>query len=66
MPRSTRNKVRFQIERAAECQDRAIEHLKNATDMADSGSTPINKQMPDLVKMLMSVKGVLLKFRSEL
>lgn len=66
MPRSTRNKVRFQIERAAECQDRAVEHLKNANDMADGRSTPINENMPDLVGMLESVKVALLKFRSKL
>jgi len=66
MPRSKRNRVRFQIERAAECQDRAMEHLQNAFNIADGKSTPINEQMPDLVVLLESVKGVLLKFRGRL
>lgn len=66
MPRSTRNKVRFQIARAAECMNMAMSHLKNATDMANGGSTPINKHMAGLVGMLEAVRGVLLKFRSKL
>lgn len=66
MPRSTRNKVRFQIEKAADSLDRSMEHLKNAADMADGKSTPINEFMPDLVNMLVAAKGALLKFRGKL
>ncbi|KKN25065.1 hypothetical protein LCGC14_0888480 [marine sediment metagenome] len=66
MGRSTRNKVRFQIEKSADCMDRCLAHLKNATDLGDGNSTPINASMPNLVSLVLSVKDVLLKFRSEL
>lgn len=66
MPRSTRNKVRFQIVKAADSLDRSMEHLKNAADMANGGSTPINEFMSDLVNMLVAAKGALLKFRGKL
>ena len=66
MGRSTRNKVRYQIERAAVSIDSSLEHLKNAADLADGQSTPINKNMPKLVNLLVAVKSMLLKFRNEL
>jgi hypothetical protein len=66
MARSTRNLVRGQVERAAECQDSALEHLAAAEQLCEGRSTPVNKYMSTLVALIVEVKKVLLVFRSEL
>jgi len=66
MPRSTRSKVRWQIEKAADQLTRCMEHLARADAMAAGRSTPIENYLPQLVVMLEEVRKVLLGFRAEL
>ena len=66
MPRSTRNLVRLQIEKAVDCQDRALGHLAAAEQLCEGLSKPVNNYMPTLVVLVCEVKKVLVKFRSEL
>lgn len=66
MPRSTRNKIRFQVGKSVDCIDRAIEHLAKTDVTANGQSDIISKEMPKLVVLLESVKGVLKQFRDTL
>lgn len=66
MPRSTRNKMRHQAAQAAKCQDKAMEHLKALSDMAEDRSDVVNTLMPSIVTMLDGVKKNLIMFREKL
>lgn len=66
MPRSTRKKIRFQIVKAAEQQDRAIEHLAYAEHLAQGRSEVITKHIVKLASVLQGCKALLLEFRDEL
>ena len=66
MPRSTRNKIRFQIVKAAEMMDNAIEHLGYAEELADGRSEEISKHVVKLAIMLQGCKALLLEFRDGL
>ena len=66
MPRSDRNKVRFNVEQAINDLERAEEHLARLDIIADGRSTFIDEQLPRLVLLLDGVKQVLVKFRSQL
>lgn len=64
--RSTRNKLRWQVERAVGCIDRSVEHLARLDAIAEEQSDYINKQMPALIVMMDGVKDVLNRFREGL
>ena len=66
MPRSTRNKIRWQIIKAAEQQDRAIEHLALAESIAEGRSEFLTKNIVQLATVLQGCKMLLLQFRDEL
>jgi len=66
MPRSTRNKIRWQIIKAAEQQDKAIEHLAIAESMAEGRSEFLSKHIIKLATVLQGCKALLLQFRDEL
>ena len=64
--RSTRNKLRWQVEKAVDCQDRSLEHLARLDGIADAQSDYINEFMPGLVILLEEVKKTLFRFREGL
>ena len=64
--RSTRNKLRWQVEKAVGCLDRAVEHLARLDAIAEEQSDYINHQMPAIVFMMDGVKNVLNRFREGL
>ena len=66
MARSTRNKLRWQVEKAVGDIDRAIEHLARLDAMQGGQSDYINKHMPSLVVLLEGVKDPLNQFREGL
>ena len=66
MPRSTRNKIRFQVDKASDKMDKAIEHLGYAEELAAGRSPVINTHITNLAVVLQGCKSLLLKFRDEL
>ena len=64
--RSTRTKIRFQIDKACKALDESVEHLAKADVLADAKHPLIIEKMPDLVVMLDGCRQVLEQFRSEL
>ena len=66
MPRSTRNKIRFQVDKAADNMDKAIEHLGYAEELADGRSETITKHVVKLAIVLQGCKQLLSEFRDEL
>ncbi len=64
--RSTRNKLRWQVEKAMTNIDRAIENLAFIDAVADNRSEYIKTYMAGLVVMLTEVKKVLEEFRTGL
>lgn len=66
MSLSTRNLVRLQVQKAGESIDDALLHLHQGEQMCEGRSTPMREQLPAIVVMLLEVKKVLLRFRSEL
>ena len=66
MPRSTRKKIRDQIETAAAEMDIATEHLEYALAYSQGRSELMNKRIPELAVMLQGCKFVLKQFRDEL
>ena len=61
--RSTRNKLRWQADKAAEYMDKALEHLQAIDRMADSRSTFISTNLPQLASMIENIRLILLRFR---
>jgi len=66
MPRSTRNKLRWQVERAVGDIDLAVEHLAKMDAIAEEQSDYINQHVPGLVVLLEEVKNTLNRFRDGL
>lgn len=66
MPRSTRNKIRSQIAKAADQMDIAIEHLEYAQGYARGRSEIINTKIVKLAAVLQGCKMLILQFRDEL
>ena len=64
--RSTRNKLRWQVEKAIGHMDRATEHLAIVDIKAEGQSAYIEKHMALLVVMIEGVKEVLQDFRNGL
>lgn len=66
MPKSTRKKIREQIVKAADCQDRAIEHLAYAQGLAAGRSKKLEENVTNIAVVLQGCKALLLQFRDEL
>jgi len=66
MSRSTRNKIRFQVHKAAAQQDRAIDHLAYAESLAEGRSDVLTEHLVNLAAVLQGCKQLLLQFRDEL
>jgi len=64
--RSTRNKLRWQAQKAIECLDRSLEHLKYLDDLAEERSPQINEALPLLVMGVTKVKEALSFFKDTL
>lgn len=64
--RSTRNRLRGQVQAVVNDLDRAMEHLRNVDLYADGGSEKITKELPELVTVLDGVKKLFVQWRSEL
>ncbi|KKM24365.1 hypothetical protein LCGC14_1605860 [marine sediment metagenome] len=64
--RSTRNRLRGQVQAVVNDLDRAMEHLRNVDLYADGGSDKITKELPKLVAMLSGIKDIFVRWRSEL
>ena len=62
--RSDRNKVRLQIELAAGCLDKALQHVKNAGDILQERSVEYDDNAPILVGILEQTKQCILDFRA--
>lgn len=61
--RSTRNKIRLQLERAANMIDRAAEHIAKADAMQDGQSAFLEKTIPNLVIVLEGLKNTISEVR---
>lgn len=64
--RSTRNRLRGQVQAVVNDLDRAMEHLHNVDLYAGDGSEKITEDLPKLVTMLSGVKDIFVKWRTEL
>lgn len=61
--RSTRNRIRLQLERAANNLDRAMEHIAKADAFQGAQSNFLEKTIPNLVVILEGAKNMLLEVR---
>lgn len=64
--RSTRNKVRWQVDKAIRDAEKIIEHLAYVDQLAGGKSPYIDKMLPTMVILADTHLEVLLKFRSGL
>ena len=64
--KSTRNRLRGQVQAVVNDLDRAMEHLHNVDLYAADRSEQITKDLPDLVIVLDGVKKLFVQWRSEL
>ena len=64
--RSTRNKLRWQVEKAVGNIDMAVEHMAKMDAIAEERSDYINQHVPGLVVLLEEVKKTLFRFREGL
>ena len=60
--RSTRNKLRYQAEKASTATKRVLEHLQSLDEMANNESQYINEYLPMLVKALLEWSMCLERF----
>jgi hypothetical protein len=63
---STRNKIRLQLEHAADDVDEVLYHLKHADDVAEGRHPRLSGFLPPLVEGLEQLKKILLDFREEI
>lgn len=64
--RSTRNRLRGQVQAVVNDLDRAMEHLRNVDLYAGDRSEEINETLPKLVAMLAGIKKIFVDWRSKL
>ena len=64
--RSTRNKMRHQVEKIVNDLDRAVSHCKLLDEMAEGQSDLVSEFLPDIVQLLSYMKDVIKKFRESL
>ena len=65
-PRSPRQKIMFQIGKAAVCVDRVIDHLAAAEAEADGKHERLTQNLPFFVQSCQLLKEALQKFRREI
>jgi len=65
MPRSTRNRIRFQVEKAMKQLDRLLEHLALANVIAGEDHPAFTAAMPQIVQGVEMLRDVLTAFRDE-
>jgi len=65
MPRSKRNRIRFQVEKAAKMLDRLLEHLALAHLIAGEEHPAFIKSMPQIVEGVEMIRAVITAFRDE-
>lgn len=64
--RSTRNKLRFQVQRVQVCLDRIEEHWKLLDEIAEGKSEYVNDMLPLLVAAIEEYREACKSFRSGL
>jgi len=64
--RSTRNKLKWQGDKAIMQVEKLQQHLKNIHDLAGGGSDMVNKSLPGLVEMSELMLTTLAAFRAAL
>jgi len=64
--RSTRNKIRWQAQKAIEKAEKVIEHLHYLDELAGGGSEYINHSLPSVVYLAQSFVDILKRFREGL
>ena len=64
--RSTRNKLKWQGDKAINQVERLQQHLKNIDDLAAGASEMVNKSLPGLVEMSELMLTTLRAFRAAL
>ena len=64
--RSTRNKLKWQGDKAIMKVEQLQQHLKNIYDLAGGGSDMVNKSLPGLVEMSELMLTTLRAFRAAL
>ncbi len=64
--RSTRHRLRGQVQAVVNDLDRAMEHLRNVDLYAGDGSEEITETLPKLVAMLTGVKKIFVDWRLKL
>lgn len=64
--RSTRNKLKWQGDKAINTIEKLQRHLKNIDDLAGGGSKMINQSLPGLVEMSELMLTTLRAFRAAL
>lgn len=61
--RSTRNKLRFQAEKAVKRLDESLAHIKKLDEMAQGESDYINENVPKIVLLYAQFRQTLVAFR---
>jgi len=64
--RSTRNKVRYQANKAIGAMERALEHFQALDELCGGQSQPVNTILPQLTAMQVKIRDLTLEFRSKL
>ncbi|GAH37803.1 unnamed protein product [marine sediment metagenome] len=64
--RSTRNRIRFQAEKAIQNIERAMQNLAQLDGMADGNSPYIGENLPQIIVMMAGCQQVLVQFRDKL
>lgn len=64
--RSVRNKLRWQVEKAIEYQQRCLEHLATLDVLCDDRSQFVKDALPSVVQAVSKVQEILRTFRSKL
>lgn len=64
--RSTRNKMRFQMEKVVDHLDRTFKHFQYLEELSGGGSPFINETLPFIVAAVQELKKAVLRFRESL
>lgn len=64
--RSTRNKIKWQVNQCLKHLDQAMDDLKASTEMADGGSKFINDHVPGIIVMIEGMRVVIEQYQDML
>ena len=64
--RSTRNKLRYQLEQLVKCQNKSLWHLAKAMDLSGGQCTSLNDLRPELREAFMKLREVLVDIRDKM